>query len=226
MRAIVLACARNNGLPQEYIGTIIELVNNNKKPEYDYNFNANGHYWGLMKDDIYILQSTVSNEEVMETLEVMEFDLIEMGISDEYKEKIKNVYKFIARCTLHHPFFKEETNKNKNNIFELFKNTRESLKDKSLYEKVCLFNMKYFMFSSEEISEFNQALTTPKFSEDDLEFIFKWANRGIWQEREKRFNIMRRIKNPSTLSCYKIIIKELNSNYDRIKTLKSIGGNK
>ena len=71
-----------------------------------------------------------------------------------------------------------------------------------------------------------QALTTPKFSEDDLEFIFKWANRGIWQEREKRFNIMRRIKNPSTLSCYKIIIKELNSNYDRIRTLKSIGGNK
>ena len=76
------------------------------------------------------------------------------------------------------------------------------------------------------IDELKQALTTPKFSEDDLEFIFKWANRGIWQEREKRFNIMRRIKNPSTLSCYKIIIKELNSNYDRIKTLKSIGGNK
>lgn len=65
-----------------------------------------------------------------------------------------------------------------------------------------------------------------KISEDDLEFIFKWANRGIWQEREKRFNIMRRIKNPLTLSCYKIIIKELNSNYDRIRTLKSIGGNK
>ena len=76
------------------------------------------------------------------------------------------------------------------------------------------------------IDELKQALTTPKISEDDLEFILKWAKIGIWQEREKRFNIMRRIKNSSTLSCYKIIIKELNSNYDRIKTLKSIGGNR
>ena len=76
------------------------------------------------------------------------------------------------------------------------------------------------------IDELKQALTTPKISEDDLEFILKWAKIGIWQEREKRFNIMRRIKKPSTLSCYKIIIKELNSNYDRIRTLKSIGGNK
>ena len=73
MKAIVLACARNNGLPQEYIGTIIELVNNSKKPEYDYNFNANGHYWGLMREDIYILQSIVPNEEVEEALEELEY---------------------------------------------------------------------------------------------------------------------------------------------------------
>ena len=98
MKAIVLACARNNGLPQEYIGTIIELVNNNKKPEYDYNFNANGHYWGLMKDDIYILQSIVPNEEVLKELELFGAFAIKNAFNEKEINSLMKKYDLIKQA--------------------------------------------------------------------------------------------------------------------------------
>ena len=98
MKAIVLACARNNGLPQEYIGTIIELVNNSKKPEYDYNFNANGHYWGLMREDIYVLQSIVPNEEVLKELELFGAFAIKNAFNEKEINSLMKKYDLIKQA--------------------------------------------------------------------------------------------------------------------------------
>ena len=111
------------------------------------------------------------------------------------------------------------------NIFKLFKSNRESLKDKSLYEKVCLYNMKYFMFSSEEISEFQQALTTPKISDNKVEELFDIVKDWTYQDYSNiryvtKFSIEDRLKRKKALNQLKVKFQQMQQEIESMNKRK------